>query len=124
MTKEAILESRLNNAICVCSLFLFYVGIGLTLAYSFRLVALFTGPRNQASVISCSFRTSTLFKVPSFLLLMLSVCQGSSFSLAFLASPNMLGLEDKFVIFGVLLLSMLLSFKMGNFIVPSYSPFL
>merc|ERR1739838_659960 len=41
VTKEAILETSLNNLVSLCSLLFFYIGIGLTLVYSLRLASTF-----------------------------------------------------------------------------------
>jgi len=98
VTKEAILESRFNSVVNSFSLLLLYVGIGLTLIYTYRLIALvFVIPR-QATVSSPTFSCSLVIKAPMYWLFVLSVVQGGFWSLNCFGVPPLLCSIDKFVV--------------------------
>jgi len=90
VTKEAILETRFNNVASLCSLLFFYLGIGLTLVYSLRLVySLFFNTRSTFG-LTPTFSCSRLIRYPMFFLLSLSVIQGYVFDLKCFCTPSFL----------------------------------
>ena len=126
VTKEAILESRFNNVVCLCSLLFFYLGIGLTLVYSLRLVYSLFFITRSTSGLTPTFSCSLLTRFPMYWLLSLSVFQGSVFDLKCFGTPTFLSWEDKLVIYGVLLFSVFLRLRLITYSVASASssPFL
>jgi len=123
VSKEAILESGFNNVVSVFSLVLFYVGIGLTLAYRLRLVAIILRSSYSSTASSPTLRSPLLVKVPSFWLLLLTIIEGFTFNQKIFAGPYFLRMEDKFVIFGVLCVSALARLRFRVVSAPSHSPF-
>jgi len=107
VTKEAILESRFNDVVCLFSLVFFYLGIGLTVTYSCRLVySVFFVTRSTSSLaptFSCSWQT----RFPMYWLLRVSIIQGYVFDLKFFGLPTLISWADKIVVYGVLLFSVL-----------------
>jgi len=81
VTKEAMLESTFSNEVSLCSLLLFYIGIGLTLVYRLRLTYSILDSARQTTVLSPSFFCFIPIKGPVFWLLALSLIQGYCFSL-------------------------------------------
>jgi len=108
VTKEAILESRFNSVVNLLTLLLFYLGIGLTLVYRFRLAYICSVSSCHATLLSSSYSCTLPNKAPLYWLLRLSVIQGYIFGLNCLSSPPLLSYEDKFVVWGVLLSSIVL----------------
>lgn len=108
VTKEAILECRFNSSFNLITLLLFYLGIGLTLVYSFRLAYIFSVPSGNATLITSSFSCNLPIKAPLYWLLRISVLQGYAFDLYCFATPSVLSYEDKFTVWGVLLSSLVL----------------
>lgn len=119
VTKEAILEACVSNNYSVSILILFYLGIGLTLGYRLSLLRLIFFSHAFNSRLSCSFSPSRLLKLPMFMLLILSLFQGYIFNLNCFFSPSFLCLEDKFLVWGVLIVTVaiilpLLSLRFGS----------
>merc|ERR1719431_358761 len=108
VTKEAILESRFNSVVNLITLLLFYLGIGLTLVYSFRLAYIFTVPTVHASPLTSTFPCSLPNKAPLYWLLSRTSVQSNLFVLNCFATPSLLKYEDKFVVWGVLLSSIVI----------------
>merc|ERR1739838_1186290 len=82
VTKEAILESRFNSVVPLITLLLFYLGIGLTLVYSFRLAYIFSVSSGHALPLTSTFPCTLPNKAPLYWLLRLSVIQGYIFDLS------------------------------------------
>lgn len=80
VTKDAILESCINNCLGLVFLFAFYLGIALTLLYRLRLIFLMFSSMGSLVLPSPSFRNPSIVLVPMFWLLLLSVVQGVVFS--------------------------------------------
>jgi len=98
VTKEAILESRVNNLVGVFSLILFYLGIGLTVLYSLRLLRLLYWQAVHVARLSPSFSCCLSVKAPIFWLLRLSSFQGAFFSFNCYTTPAFLCFEDKIIV--------------------------
>ena len=98
VTKEAILESRLNKMVRLFSLILFYLGIGLTVIYSLRLIKLIFLPTVHKASLSSSFSCSLTVKAPMLWLFRLSIFQGRVFNFNIYSSPSLLSWEDKCVV--------------------------
>merc|ERR1739838_920749 len=96
VTKEAILESRFNSVVNTFTLLLFYLGIGLTLVYSFRLAYIFSVSSGHALPLTSTFPCTLPNKAPLYWLLRLSVIQGYIFDLSCFVTPSVLSYEDKF----------------------------
>jgi len=124
VTKEAILESRFNSVVSLITLLLFYLGIGLTLVYSFRLAYIFSVSSGHATLLSSSFSITLPIKAPLYWLFLLSVIQGYIFDLNCFATLSFLSLEDKFVVWGVLLSSIALGLCLSKTVGVARSPFL
>lgn len=123
VTKEAILETRFNSAVSICSLLLFYLGIGLTLVYSLRLSYTLLASSVHTAILSPSFSCSGLIKAPLFWLLLQTVLQGFVFNLNCYASPSFLSFEDKIVVWGLLLLSLFFRFWLVTTSTSSSAPY-
>jgi len=108
-TKEAILEARFNAVVSACSLTLLYVGIGLTLSYSLRLSNLLFLSCYHTSVMAPAFSIPLAVKVPMFWLYRQSLIQGYFIRIFFLGQPTMLCYFDKFLVWGVAIVSISLS---------------
>ena len=124
VTKEAILESSFSNVVSLLSLLFFYLGIGLTLVYSLRLAYSFIVTVRHTAALSPTFSCSLPIKAPMYWLLRLSVIQGYLFDLNDFAPPAFLSLEDKLVVIGVLLASIVLGLGMVSCSASSHSPLL
>lgn len=124
VTKEAILESRFNNVVSLISLLFFYLGIGLTLVYSLRLAFTTLATSRHTTPLSPSFSVSLLAKAPLYWLLSLSVMQGYITNLNFIACSSPLSFEDKLVVWGVLLVSIVLGLRLVSGTTSAHSPFL
>jgi len=124
VTKEAILESSFNSVVNLITLLLFYLGIGLTLVYSFRLVYIFSVNSGHASLLTSTFSCTLPIKAPLYWLLRLSVFQGYIFGNSCSATLSLLTFEDKFVVWGVLLSSIGLGLSLSKRVVIASSPFL
>jgi len=124
VTKEAILESRFNNVVCLCSLLFFYLGIGLTLVYRLRLVYSLFFITRSTSCLTPTFSCSLLVRFPMFWLLALSVIQGHVFDLKCFGAPVLLSWEDKSIIYGVMLFSVFLRLRLITYSAATSSPFL
>ena len=98
VTKEAILVASFNAYISAISLLLIYLGIGLTLVYSLRLVYSFLASALQTSVLTPTFSCSLAIKIPMFWLLRQSVFQGYVFNLYCFANPTILSMEDRMLV--------------------------
>jgi len=98
VTKEAILESRFNSVVALLTLLLFYLGIGLTLVYSFRLAYIFSVSSSHTTILSPTFSCSLTIKAPLYWLLRLTVIQGYIFELKAFAPLTILSIVDKFVV--------------------------
>jgi len=98
VTKEAILESSINNFVRTTSLILFYLGIGLTVLYSFRLIRLFYLRSVHDTRMSLSFSCALITKAPMIWLFRLSIVQGTFFNFSCYSGPTLLALVDKFVV--------------------------
>jgi len=122
VSKDAILEAGFNNTVGLGLLVLFYLGVALTLLYSIRLVRLLFVSCSQFTSVAVSYSCTGLIKVPIFLLLSLSVLQGSSFSFNCSWSPSFLGVLDKLFLWVLVLVSYLV-FSYPNKLF-GYSPFL
>lgn len=103
VTKEAILESRFNNSVPLCSLFAFYLGIGLTLVYSLRLSYSLCASTRHISILTPTFSCSLPSKSPMCWLFMLSVIQGINIQI--IGFPSIITEEDKLVVLGIILVS-------------------
>ena len=123
VTKDAILESCLNNGVRFISLILFYLGIGLTGLYCLRLIKLISMPTVHVGVLGSSFSCSLLVKAPIFWLFRLSVFQGTYFSFNCLSPSTILGSEDKFVVWGLFIASFLALRFLGSHDIYSNRPF-
>jgi len=123
VTKEAILESRVNNFVRCGSLFLFYFGIGLTVIYSLRLIKLLFFGSFHLCVVYTSFSCALTVKAPLFWLFRLSVIQGILFNLKRCTSPAILSFEDKFVVWGIIFTSLLVIIIISGFTTNINSPF-
>jgi len=123
-TKEAILESRFNNVVCLFSILFFYLGIGLTLVYRLRLVYSLFFITRPTSGLTPTFSCSRLARVPMYWLLSLSVVQGHVFDLKCFGTPTFLSWEDKLVIYGVMLFSVFLRLRLITYSAAATSPFL
>lgn len=123
VTKEAILESRLNNFVSLFSLSLFYLGIGLTVIYSLRLIKLLYIPSVHKARLSASFSCSLIVKAPIFWLFRLSILQGIYFNFNCYSTPALLSWEDKFVVWGVFITRLIISHLLANFNSISNTPF-
>lgn len=123
VTKEAILESSLNNYVRSCSLILFYLGIGLTVIYSFRLIKLLYVPSVHSTSLSSSFSCSMIVKAPILWLFRLSVFQGTFFNFNCLTTPALLSWEDKFIVFGVFITCFFIINILANYNSYSNTPF-
>jgi len=124
VTKEAILETRFNSAVNLFALLLFYLGIGLTLVYSFRLAYILSVPSRHNTVLSPSFSSSLPIKAPLYWLLRLAILQGFIFDLSCFATPPLLTFEDKIIVWGVLLGSVVLGLFLSQIVVLASSPFI
>jgi len=124
VSKEAILESRFNNIVNLITLLLFYLGIGLTLVYSFRLAYVFTVSSGHSSLLTATFSCALPIKAPLYWLLRLSVLQGYIFDLNCFVTPPLLTYEDKFVVWGVLLSSLGLGLCLSKRVGVASSPLL
>jgi len=123
VTKEAILESRLNNSVRFCSLVLFYAGIGLTVLYSLRLIKLLLVPSVHRARLSPSFSSSLTSKAPIFWLFGLSVFQGSYFNFNCFSAPSLLFTRDKFIVWGVGATSFFFLHLLSSYNKYTYTPF-
>lgn len=123
VTKEAILESRINNFVSLCSLILFYLGIGLTVIYSLRLIKIIYLPSVHKASLSSSFSCSLIVKAPIFWLFRLSIFQGTWFDFNCYSTPALLSWEDKFLVWGVFIACFFISFILANFKSYSNTPF-
>jgi len=123
VTKEAILESSFNSVVNLITLLLFYLGIGLTLVYSIRLAYIFSVTSGHATILTSSFSCNLPAKAPLYWLLRLSVIQGYSFDHYCLNTPSLLAFEDKFVVWGVLLSSIVLGTCLSKRVGAASSPF-
>jgi len=124
VTKEAILEARFNSVVNLFTLLLFYLGIGLTLVYSFRLAYIFSVSSGHSNLLTSTFSCSLPNKAPLFWLLSLSVVQGYIFDLNCFAPPSLISHEDKFVVWGVLLSSIVFGTWLSSNVNVIPSPFL
>jgi len=124
VSKEAILESRFNNAVNLCSLLFFYLGIGLTLVYSFRLSYSLFVFSSHTTILTPSFSCSLLLKAPMFWLLRLSVFQGYVFHLNCFSFPALVSPEDKVLVLGLLLVAVFLSLRLVSCSSSAHSPFI
>jgi len=106
-----------------CSLFLFYLGIGLTVLYSLRLFKLLYLPSNHYSGMTPSFSCSLTVKGPILWLIWLSIFQGTYFRFNCYSAPAFLGIEDKIVVCGVLILSLFLINVLVSFTSHTNTPF-
>ena len=123
VTKEAILESRINNFVRLCTIILFYLGIGLTVIYSLRLIKLIYVPSVHRSRLSASFSCSMTVKAPIFWLFRLSILQGTIFNLNCYSTPALQCWEDKFVVWGVFITSFIIIHNIDTFKTYSFTPF-
>jgi len=123
VTKEAILESRFNILVSLSSLLFFYLGIGLTLIYSLRLVYSLFFITRSTSGLTPTFSCSRLTRFPMYWLLSLSVIQGFVFDLKCFGTPTFLSWEDKIVVYGVMLFSVFLRLRLIACSAASPSPF-
>lgn len=88
----------MNNYVSLCSLILFYLGIGLTVIYSLRLISLLYLPSVHLARLSCSLSCSLTVKAPIFWLFRLSIFQGTFFNFNCYSAPTLLCWEDKIVV--------------------------
>lgn len=123
VTKEAILESSINNFVSIFSLSLFYLGIGLTVIYSLRLIILFYVPSVHKARLSTSYSCSLIIKAPIFWLFGLSVFQGTIFNFNCFFAPAILSWEDKLVVWGVFISCFFIIHILANFKSFSNTPF-
>lgn len=124
VTKEAILESRINNVVSTCSVLFFYLGIGLTLVYSLRMAVTLLEASRHTTPMSPTLSVSLSAKAPMYWLLSLSVIQGYIFNLNCFPCPSFLSFEDKLVVWGVLTASIVLSLCLVSGPTAAPSPFL
>ena len=123
VTKEAILEFGINNSINFFSLTLFYLGIGLTLVYRIRLSFSLLISSRHMNILTPSFSCSFIVKAPMFWLVLLSVVQGSLFSLDCELLHSVLSIDDKLVVWGVLLFAFFLSLQLSNRAITFRNPY-
>jgi len=98
VTKEAILVASFNAFHSAISLLLIYLGIGLTLVYSLRLVYSFLAATLHTSILTPTFSCSLATKLPMFWLLRQSVFQGYVFNFYCFANPTILSMEDRMLV--------------------------
>jgi len=124
VTKEAILGACVNSYSGLVLLFFFYVGLGLTLAYSFRLLLIFFGTDHLSQLCSVSVSASRSCKAPVFILVLRSILQGWLVwaSPCHLSSPS--GFADKVLVYFVLLATLLILLNTGHSKIPCPSPFI
>jgi len=128
VSKEAILEASYNFQSPFLATFLFYLGIVLTLVYSFRLLLLCMNSSSGFIAISSNRPSMRLVFYPTLVLLLFSCFQGVLLTNLSLSQLSVLSVYDKSVIillWGASLLlshlSMFLSFpSISNFISFSY----
>lgn len=108
VTKEAILEIRLNNIFSLATLFLFYMGIGLTVLYSVRLVRGLIFSQRQLVSLTQLVSIHDYTKGPLLCILFQRVATGVVFDFNNYTFPSVLCLEDKILVYGVLAISLLL----------------
>jgi len=123
VTKEAILESRFNSVVNLFTLLLFYLGIGLTLVYRLRLAYTLWTSSGHSGPLTITFSSPQPIKAPLYWLLRLSVIQGYILDLSCFATPSLLRLEDKLLVWGVLLVSIVLGLCLSQCVGVSLSPF-
>jgi len=112
VTKEAILVSSLNVYSSLFSLLLFYLGIGLTLLYSLRLLLIFLLCMCYRPCTSCTGSVALPVKAPLFFLLRLTIRQGSLFNYNVLSLPRILSSIDILLVYGVLAFFLLITFML------------
>lgn len=121
-TKEAILEAFFSEGGRFASLFIFYLGIALTVIYSFRIIqCLFCG----LNLIACSpsfLARSSLIQEPMNWLLCCSLVQGTLLSLNTKLSLSFLSYADKGFVLVISLLSLGLAAFSSNLRLVVVSP--
>jgi len=113
VTKEAILEGCFRASTGLCTLVLFYLGIGITLAYSVSLLRLLYLSIFNTVALCSSFSCTLVTKVPLLFLLLLSVLQGLVINLRCLFPPSFLYFSDSLVVWAVLGLSLCVLVTLG-----------
>jgi len=88
VTKEAILEARLNRGFGLFVVVLFYLGIALTLAYSLLLLRAVSGSGTSPNAITNRFSISIFSRFPIIWLSTLSVLTGSALFFSCLHFPS------------------------------------
>jgi len=114
VTKEAILEGCIRTSSGVCTLILFYLGIGITLAYRLSLLRLLTLSSTNTVALCCSYSCSLVVKVPFLLLLLASVLQGFVINLRCFFPPSYLKISDSLVVWAALGVRCCLVFFFGR----------
>jgi len=123
VTKEAILESRINKLVRSFSLMLFYLGIGLTVLYSLRLTKLLYFRSVTVSLLLHSFSCAFIVKGPILWLFRLSIVQGTFFNFNCYYSTAILCREDKFVVWGVIILRLFILSHLASSKAYTSTPF-
>jgi len=107
VTKEAILEARLSSSTSFATVFLFYVGIGVTILYCMRLIILLASPEGHFLLHSCSARAPRVVALPLLFLFSLSVLQGGFLFGGLVHLPPVFHFCDGLLIWGVWCIALL-----------------
>lgn len=98
VTKEAILQSILNNCHSLATLILFYFGVMFTLVYCLRLLSSFVLRWAHCPAVAPTLTSTCIIKVPMCWLLFLVVSQGLLFNIVLLSFPRILRSQDVIVL--------------------------
>jgi len=105
VTKEAVLFACYNGSQGLAALVFFYVGIGLTVCYSLRLLLILSAHHSHSPSFTPSYSCSFFVKLPFLMLLLSTVFQGSLLNLNCIYQPSFQCFEDSLFVWCVFIVS-------------------